>query len=454
MRLTDVGLSPKAVDLMKDDSRVIFVEGTTSTGKSLLLGIKFFQKVLASEAAHTKFYICATSVPVAKQMFIDDDASFFNMFSPFCTFRSDNQGGGARIEVKHPKGKKIIYFIGYSSSNSWRKLRGGNASGILAEEINLANDDFLGELFLRGIRRPESFLYCNSNGAAPQLRVYTHYLNCCRPLPQYVEELISSTTLKSTYDQLMAAEPKESWRYYHFGFDDNPTLTEEDIARIKQSVSKGSHDWLTLIEGGRGVREGAIFADYMTFEKNLTPYATVFDDFFFKKFSLGVDVGSVDFTVFTLNGFTLNYQEHVVIDMLKINKVGTTVMWEAFMKWFEPYIKRGLKIYGAFFDYAGGGAIVRDELDPKLRTLGIQTGELFKFRVLQRCIAGAKLFEDGRLIIVDNQMEVYDAFLAATWAKDRGKPNPREFGFHKHKDYVDSVEYGQSPFLRNMLHVK
>jgi hypothetical protein len=52
-------------------------------------------------------------------------------------------------------------------------------------------------------------------------------------------------------------------------------------------------------------------------------------------------------------------------------------------------------------------------LRPKLATLGIKTGELFKFRILQRCIAGQKLFEDGRIIISDRIVDVYEAFMAA-----------------------------------------
>jgi hypothetical protein len=51
-------------------------------------------------------------------------------------------------------------------------------------------------------------------------------------------------------------------------------------------------------------------------------------------------------------------------------------------------------------------------------------------------------------------MDVYEAFLAAVWTKDRGRTDCRVFGFHKHKDFCDSVEYAMSPFLNRMLSIK
>jgi hypothetical protein len=81
-----------------------------------------------------------------------------------------------------------------------------------------------------------------------------------------------------------------------------------------------------MIEGGRGVREGAIFAEYMTYEKNMIPFDDILKKYQIVKYTIGVDVGSADFTVFTLLGFTSGYRECIVIDKLEINKVGTTVM--------------------------------------------------------------------------------------------------------------------------------
>jgi hypothetical protein len=44
--------------------------------------------------------------------------------------------------------------------------------------------------------------------------------------------------------------------------------------------------------------------------------------------------------------------------------------------------------------------------------------------------------------------------MAAVWTKDRSRTDCRVFGWHKHKDFCDSVEYAMSPFLRNMISIK
>jgi hypothetical protein len=75
-----------------------------------------------------------------------------------------------------------------------------------------------------------------------------------------------------------------------------------------------------------------------------------------------------DYTVFTLNGFTQGYREHVVIDYIKINHAGTDEIWNTFKKWYEPYdFYINTRMHGAFIDYAGGGAIVKISIHDKLK---------------------------------------------------------------------------------------
>jgi len=398
----------------------------------------------------TEFYIGAVSLDKIKQFLINDTNSFYHMFKSLCEYHP----GEYRIEVQGIHGIKNLYFLGYTTSSSWTRIRGANISGMLLEEVNLAHDTFLDEAFGRALALPWSVLYCNSNGDDPSKQVYTKHLNHCRPLPMYKEQMLKKDVTAKIYAELLRTTAKKGWRYYHFNFLDNPILSKKRIMSIKSGYTEGTHEWLTMIDGGRGVREGAIFAEYMTYEKNTIAFDEILKRYQIMKYTIGVDVGSADFTVFTLLGFTSGYRECIVIDKLEINKVGTTAMWNAFEKWWDVNRYDRLAIHGAFFDYGGGGAIVRDELNPKLSSIGIKTAELFKFRILQRCIAGQKLFQDGRIIISDRVIDVYEAFMAAVWTKDRGRTDCRVFGWHKHKDFVDSVEYGMSPFLRNMVAIK
>lgn len=52
-----------------------------------------------------------------------------------------------------------------------------------------------------------------------------------------------------------------------FNFDDNPTMTEDEKQALIESTPKNSYQWLTKILGLRGIREGVIYAEYMTREK-------------------------------------------------------------------------------------------------------------------------------------------------------------------------------------------
>jgi hypothetical protein len=87
----------------------------------------------------------------------------------------------------------------------------------------------------------------------------------------------------------------------------------------------------------------------MTYEKNIIPYDDIKKRFRIIDWTLGVDVGSADFTVFTLVGFTSGYREAIIVDKLEINHVGTTKMWRAFEEWWKEY--SNLAVHGMFFDY-------------------------------------------------------------------------------------------------------
>jgi len=321
----------------------------------------------------------------------------------------------------------------------------------MADEINLAEDSFVDELIGSALAFPHSFIYLNSNGAHPDLHVYTQHLNSCRPLDIFVEELLDSDILKKTYDQLIRAPKKDNWRYYHFNFKDNPILDEERITSIKSGYVPGSYLWLTKVEGGRGAREGAIYADFMTYNKNILPHREALKQKY-QIFTLGFDTGYRDYNVITLNGFTRGYDKHIVLDMVKLNKANIDQMWTAIEAWITPYLSLiSNRVHGVFIDYASGGRVIESSLRDRFMNIGIKIGEMKKLRIKERVEIGIDLLQAGRLQFSDKCIEVYEAFTAPTYTKDRTKTDIREWGNHIHKDIVDSVEYGQQPFVKYML---
>jgi len=108
MSLNKLKLSKKAAYVMQDPARVIFTEGTTRTGKSYILGIKFFKKVFVSPEDHTNFFLCAASVPTITQRFVNDLNSFYQLFKVFCEFKRDDIGGGPRM-IKTYLFRRLFY---------------------------------------------------------------------------------------------------------------------------------------------------------------------------------------------------------------------------------------------------------------------------------------------------------------------------------------------------------
>lgn len=454
MRYSDVIHLEKHEDMLRDDAQIIFAEGVTNGGKSFILGEKFIWRVINSPATHTQFVLAGKSLPVVEKMYIQNQTSFYNIdvFSAICEYK--NSGiGGARIVVQTLTGEKIIYLTGYDNKKRWSDILGLTIHGFNIEEITIADDDFIAEVMLR-VFRNGGWLICSSNGADPDLPVYIDHLNKCRPLDKYSDQIP-----KETWEELNRSEPDERFRYYFFNFDDNPTMTQKEKQDLIETTPKNSYQWLTKILGIRGIREGVIYADYMTRAKNIIPYGDVIGMFQdeeiqkmnFNKVTIGIDVGGTDYTVFTLNGFTSGYEKQVVIDYTKINNANHDKIWEHFIKWFDKYYKiYKYNIHGAFIDSAA--KIMRLTFDERMRKrYNLQCVSAYKYTIKERVDMGISFLDQGRLIFTDKAEECYISFTKAAYTSNKNKTDIREYSDHKHKDNVDSVEYGQSPFTSKML---
>lgn len=207
MTLDQIQITPKLKDILNDDAQVIFGEGTTYAGKSFIFGITFFRRVYHSPKSHNQFVLAGKSLPVLEKMYIHNMASFYNLYKPLCEYTAKGQGG-AKILVKTPTGIKIIYLAGYDNKSRWSDILGLTIHGFNVEEINIADDEFVGELMVR-VFRNSGFLLCTSNGGDPDTLVYTDHLNQCRPLPKYAKEVP-----KETWKELERSKANERFRYY------------------------------------------------------------------------------------------------------------------------------------------------------------------------------------------------------------------------------------------------
>ena len=385
------------------------------------------------------------SVPVLERMFIQNEASFFNIFGVICNYTAAGEGG-ARIVVN---GKKTIYLVGYDNKKRWQSILGMTIHGFNIEEINIADDEFVSEAFIRTFRNG-GWMYASCNGGDPDIPVYTDYMNKGRPLPKWANQIP-----KETWKELESQEPDPSFRYYFFTFDDNPTMTIAERTSLMANTPKNSYQWKTKIIGIRGIREGAIYADYMDKAKNIVRLDLLTDDIDFIRprgielITIGQDVGGTDNNVFTLNLFTRNFREHIVVDMLEFNDANHDEIWTKFAEWFRPYYEKySMFIKGVFIDSAA--KIMRLTMDDRLkRYFNLRCYNAYKFEIAQRVDNGISQLDQARLLFTQKTVRCYESF-AKGYYDTSSKTEIRAFPVHIHKDRVDSIEYGQANYTFKM----
>ena len=452
-----VYLSHKAWDVIQDESKYISLEGTTGSLKSITADRKFHKEVFNTPREQTQFAIIGNTTPILERIIIDNPLSFYNKHKyvykdgrRYQTMQYKKQGqGGSRIEWKTPNGLKRIYFAGFDNKARYKQILGMTLYGIWCDEIQTAHDEFIGELFTR-LARDKGFLITTSNGGLPDQKVYTDYLNKGRPHPKWAEQ-VPEPTMK----ELLSKDADKRFRFYWFGFDDNPMMDDEQISNLNDTHPIGSFEYNSKILGIRGFVEGLIYARYLSKEKNMVQYDKTFNNphspHQFIRYTIGIDVGSTDLTVFTLTGFTLGYKHAIAIDKAEINHAGVDEIWRAFKQWFDPYFNiLGTRVYGAFIDSAA--QILKSSLAPLLmREYNMNIADSYKYTIKERVDWGIRFIHQGRVLFTERTRETYDSFNNTLYAKNLHATDIRVFPKHMYKDRIDSFEYSITPMIQQML---
>lgn len=454
MTLDDVILLEKHRDIIKDRSQVIFAEGVTNSSKSFIIGIAFILRIITTPANQTQFVLAGESIPVLERMFVQNESSFYNMFNAICTYNKGGEGS-AKITVQLPQGDKYIYLVGYDNRKRWKAILGMTIHGFNIEEANIADDEFISEAFIRTFRNG-GFMYASSNGGDPDTLIYTDYMNKGRPLPKWADQVPPETR-----EELNRSDPDPAFRYYFFNFDDNPTMTQEQRHALVTNTPKNSYQWKTKIIGIRGIREGVIYAEYMSRDKDVIYMDLLADTSDIKAYewinprgiemmTIGQDVGGTDNNVFVLKLFTRNYAEVVDVDFIEFSDVDFDTIWDEFVKWFAPYWERySMYFKGDFIDSAA--KIMRLSMDKRLkREYGIRCYKAYKYTIIDRCDYGIRLFDQGRKKFTQKTEPIYESFTKA-YVDNSSKTDIRGFPKHLHKDRVDASEYGEANYIAKMV---
>lgn len=245
-------LSDKYKAFIRHEAPFEVLEGVTAAGKTTVGLFKFMLKV--AESPKKLHILAARTTGVAEKNIINKDLGICDDFGPLVEY---NGNGNKDEKLPHilyhtSAGDKVIYVMGYADKNKWENALGGQYGCLYIDEVNTANIDFVRESTMRA-----DYVMATLNPDAPDLPIYKEYVNCCRPLKQYIED--APAEINAALNEVPA---KEGWTHWFFNFIDNLGLSEEKRNQIINNVPVGTKLYKNKILGLRGKATGLVFANF------------------------------------------------------------------------------------------------------------------------------------------------------------------------------------------------
>lgn len=243
-------LSPKYIDFCNTVTGVDvdILEGTTASGKTTVgAGVKFMRMV--SRSNKKLHIIAAKTTGVAEKNILNPDYGILDIHSDAVYYGN----GDKSDKIPHIKFEgKIIYILGYDNKEKWKMALGGQYGCVYIDEINTADIEFLREVSSRN-----EYMMGTLNPDDPSLPVYDEFINRSRPYKKYKADVPLEIM-----EDLEKVEPTPKWRYWFFTFNDNLSLSPEEIEKKKRSVPKGTKLYKNKILGLRGRATGLVFPNF------------------------------------------------------------------------------------------------------------------------------------------------------------------------------------------------
>lgn len=238
-------LSDKYWDFIDTIARAEFLEGTTSSGKTTTVGVKFMMNV--AESSMNQHVIAAKTTGVVEKNIINSDMGLKKIFPEleYCG------NGDKDNKLPHIKFRgKIIYIMGYDNKVTWKNALGAQFGCVWVDECNTADMEFVREIFGRS-----EYFVGTLNPDAPTLPIYSEYVNKSRPLKKYAADVPAEIM-----NDLNACEAVPNWVYWFFSFKDNVSMTPEKIEQKILSYPPGTKIHKNKILGLRGKATGLVFS--------------------------------------------------------------------------------------------------------------------------------------------------------------------------------------------------
>ena len=198
-----------------------------------------------------KFHILSgLDLGTIEKNIIQKDNGIIATFGSLVDYRSagDVQYSMPHIKYQTANGEKIIFVVGYDNKARWKKVLGGQYGCLYIDEFNIADMEFVREVWMRCDYRIVSL-----NPDDPNKECYTQFVNHSRPIEKYKNDAPSELL------KMLKEEPKAKWVWWYFSFEHNASLTEEKKQQIIESVPKGTKLYKNKILGLRGKATGLVF---------------------------------------------------------------------------------------------------------------------------------------------------------------------------------------------------
>ncbi len=444
-------LSQKYIDFINTVKNVSaeFLEGTTASGKTTVgAGVKFMRMVSSSQK---KLHVIASKTTgKAEETIIQQDNGILDLHK-----NAEYCGNGDKdYKLPHIKFEgKIIFILGYDNKAKWEMVLGAQFGCVYIDEINTADIEFVREMSTRN-----DYLLATLNPDDPGLPIYKEFVNRSRPYKKYIGD-VPDSILKE-----LKEEPVPNWRYWFFSFEDNLSLTPEQIEKKKSAAPKGTKLYKNKIQGLRGRATGLVFSNFdrdrhvlskAEIKHMISDDAKEDERIEFVAFSSGLDTAysnkSEDTISMTFIGIT-DKRQIIVLDERVYNnaKLETPIAPSDTVKNYIDFLNRNAHEWGlarnVFIDSADQATI--QELR-KYRSrnpcIYIFNDSYKQVKIIDRINLQLGWLHTGHYLVLDHCKNHIGELELYSWKEDKDN-EPEDRNDHT----INSAQYGWIPYIKKI----
>lgn len=438
-------LSPKFKDFLSVRADREHLEGTTASGKTTVGIFKWMCLVADNDK---KFHVIAgADLGTVEKNIINAELGLLDQFNGLVEY---NGNGSKNIKLPHityetNKGQKIIYVVGYDNKARWTKVLGGQVGCVFVDECNIADMEFMREISHRC-----DYMMTTNNPDDPNLPIFKEFLNRSRPLKMYIKDYPSELLNQ------INEPPVKGWVHWYFTFNDNASLTQEQIQKKKDAVAVGTKMYKNKIQGLRGRATGLVFINFDRTKHVITKEQAKKMEFI--QFSCGLDTAyssnSPDTISMVFKGITKDRKVVILDERVYNNRnLETPIAPSDTVNNLIAFLDRNQKEWGlarnVFIDSADQATIT--ELKKYKRTnpcIYVFNDAYKKVKIIDRINLQLGWFHTGHYLVLEHCTNHIQEIETYSWLED--KDNEPE---DKNDHTINASQYGWIPY-RDKIGIK